>query len=40
MSEATFYAWKKKYAHSGMSELCRLRHLAAAPFNISRGSET
>jgi len=27
VSEATFYAWKKKYAHLGMSELRRLRQL-------------
>jgi len=26
-SEATFYAWKKKYAHLGVSELRRLRQL-------------
>ena len=25
VSEATFYAWKKKYAHLGVSELRRLR---------------
>ena len=28
VSEATFYAWKKKYAHLGVSELRRLRQLA------------
>jgi putative transposase len=27
VAEATFYAWKKKYAHLGMSELRRLRQL-------------
>ena len=27
MSEATFYVWKKKYAHLGVSELRRLRQL-------------
>ena len=27
LSEATFYAWKKKYAHLGVSELRRLRQL-------------
>lgn len=27
VSEATFYTWKKKYAHVGMSELRRLRQL-------------
>ena len=27
VSEATFYAWKKKYAHRGVSELRRLRQL-------------
>jgi len=25
VSEATFYAWKKKYAHLGVSELRQLR---------------
>ena len=24
VSEATFYSWKKTYAHVGVSELCRL----------------
>jgi putative transposase len=27
VSEATFYSWKKKYAHLGVSELRRLRQL-------------
>ena len=27
VSEATFYVWKNKYAHLGVSELCRLRQL-------------
>jgi putative transposase len=27
VSEATFYAWKKKYAHLGVSERRRLRQL-------------
>jgi putative transposase len=27
VSGATFYAWKKKYAHLGVSELRRLRQL-------------
>ena len=27
VSEATFYAWTKKYAHLGVSELRRLRQL-------------
>src|SRR5262249_22296328 len=27
ISEATFYSWKKKYAHLGVSELRRLRQL-------------
>jgi putative transposase len=27
VSEATFYIWKKKYAHLGASELRRLRQL-------------
>jgi len=30
VSEATFYAWKKKYAHLGVSELRRLRQLVEA----------
>ena len=27
VSDATFYAWKKKYTHLGVSELRRLRQL-------------
>ena len=27
VSDATFYAWKKKYAHLGVSELRRFRQL-------------
>lgn len=27
VSEATFYVWKKKYAHLGQSEIRRLRQL-------------
>ena len=27
VSEATFYVWKKKFAHLGVSELRRLRQL-------------
>lgn len=27
VSEATYYAWKKKYAHLGVSELRRLRQV-------------
>ena len=27
VSDATFYAWKKKYAHLGVSEVRRLRQL-------------
>ena len=27
VGEATFYSWKKKYAHLGVSELRRLRQL-------------
>ena len=27
VSEATFYLWKKKYAHLGVSELRRLRQV-------------
>ena len=29
VSEATFYTWKKKYAHLGVSELRRLRWVEA-----------
>ena len=31
VSEATFYIWKKKYAHLGVSELRQLRSLEGAP---------
>src|SRR4029434_829312 len=34
VSEATFYAWKKKYAHLGVNELRRLRQLDVAPRGI------
>lgn len=27
VSEATFYTWEKKYAHLGVSDLCRLRQV-------------
>ena len=30
VSDATFYAWKKKYAHLGVSELRRLRQVVPA----------
>ena len=29
VSEATFYVWKKKFAHLGVSELRRMRQLEA-----------
>jgi len=42
VSEATFYIWKKKYAHLGVSEVRRLRSLeeerrGAAPQNRCPG---
>ena len=33
VSDATFYAWQKKYAHLGVSELRRLRQLGACLSN-------
>jgi putative transposase len=36
VSEATFYAWKKKYAHLGVSELRRLRQLEAENGRLKR----
>ena len=36
VSEATFYAWKKKYAHLGVSELRRLRQLEAENARLKR----
>ena len=36
VSEATFYAWKKKYAHLGVSELQRLRQLEEENHRLER----
>ena len=36
ISEATFYAWKKKYAHLGVSELRRLRQIEEENTRLKR----
>ena len=36
VSDATFYAWKKKYAHLGVSELRRLRQLEDENSRLNR----
>ncbi len=36
VAEATFYAWKKKYAHLGVSELRRLRQLEEMNARLKR----
>ena len=36
ISEATFYAWKKKYAHLGVSELRRLRQVEEENTRLKR----
>jgi putative transposase len=36
VSEATFYLWKKKYAHLGVSELRRLRQLEEENARLKR----
>ena len=36
ISDATFYAWKKKYAHLGVSELRRLRQLEEENTRLKR----
>ena len=36
VSDATFYAWKKKYAHLGVSELRRLRQLEEGNSRLKR----
>ena len=36
ISKATFYAWKKKYAHLGVSELRRLRQLEGENARLKR----
>jgi len=39
VSEASFYAWKKQYAHLGVSELRGLRQLEAVFRGMSRKCE-
>jgi putative transposase len=36
VSDATFYAWKKRYAHLGVSELRRLRQLEEENSRLKR----
>ena len=36
VSEATFYAWKKQYAHLGVTELRRLRQLEEENTRLKR----
>jgi putative transposase len=36
VSDATFYAWKNKYAHLGVSELRRLRQLEEEHSRLKR----
>jgi len=36
VSDATFYAWKKKYAHLGVSELRRIRQLEEENSRLKR----
>lgn len=36
VSEATFYVWKKKYAHLGVSEMRRLRQLEEENTRLKR----
>ena len=36
VSEATFYTWKKKYAHLGVSELRRLRQVEEENARLKR----
>ena len=36
VSEATFYVWKKKYAHLGVSEMRRLRQLEEENHRLKR----
>ncbi len=36
VSEATFYVWKKKYAHLGVSELQRLRKVKEENSRVKR----
>ena len=37
VSEATFYVWKKKYAHLGVSEMRRLRQREEENTRLKRG---
>ncbi len=37
VSEATFYVWKKKFAHLGVSEMRRLRHRSQLCAGVSAG---
>jgi putative transposase len=39
VSEATFYQWKKKFAHLGVSELRRLRQLEDENGRLKRQSQ-
>ncbi len=36
VSEATFYVWKKKYAHLGVGEMRRLRQLEEENHRLKR----
>ena len=36
VSEATFYVWKKKFAHLGVSEMRRLRQLEEENYRLKR----
>ena len=36
ISEATFYVWKKKFAHLGVSEMRRLRQLEEENYRLKR----
>ena len=36
VSEATFYVWRKKYAHPGVSEMRRLRQLEDEDARLKR----
>ena len=36
VSDATFYAWKKKYAHLGVSKLLRLREVEEENSRLKR----
>jgi len=36
VSEATFYIWKKRYGHLGVSEVRRVRHLEEENSRLKR----